>query len=120
MENTYRIWKLGAPAFGLNDALAAFHRPPQKYLVNSEKSLAKETSGLRYRLLIRGFILSSGRMEAPWGAIATHIDEILGRCAPDMMSKTRNFSEMRFGRQKVHEKSFVHAVMESTQEKSSR
>ena len=42
--NVCRFWKWNYPAYGLNDAPAATRRSPQKYLANSELSLAKEGS----------------------------------------------------------------------------
>ena len=42
---TTRVWKAKAPAFGLNDALAASRRPLERYLLSSGVSM--ESVGLR-------------------------------------------------------------------------
>ena len=43
-ETECRVWKLKAPAYGLNDAPAAFHRSLKKHLLN--KTLSMESTGL--------------------------------------------------------------------------
>ena len=47
-KDTRRVWKLMAPAYGLNDAPAAFHRSLRKYLENSVESLP--CVGLRFEV----------------------------------------------------------------------
>ena len=49
------------------------------------------------------------------GAITTHTHDIAGCDEPDMMSRKRDFSEMRKGELKVQEGPFVHVGMEYTQ-----
>ena len=39
-----RVWKLKAPAYGLNDGVVAFHRSLKKHLLN--KTLSMESAGL--------------------------------------------------------------------------
>ena len=43
-----RIWRLHAPAYGLNDAPVAFHRTLQKYLPNAPLSI--ELAGLEFQV----------------------------------------------------------------------
>ena len=48
--------------------------------------------------------------------VATHIGDILGCGEPDELLKARCFSEGRFGKLKVQEKSFAHVGMELARE----
>ena len=50
------------------------------------------------------------------GALATHIDDILGRGEQDLLSQTRAFSGHRSGKLKVQEPTSVRAGMEVSQE----
>ena len=72
------MWRLWAPAYGLNDAAVAFRRPLFGYLANSAESfsgvgLRFEASSFDPRLFFV-FRKSGGRV----GAIATHIYDFLG------------------------------------------
>ena len=49
------------------------------------------------------------------GAITTHSDDTPGCGKPDILSKRRNFSAMRFAKLKVQGKSFVHVGAELAQ-----
>ena len=53
------------------------------------------------------------------GAIGTGIDEIWGRGGPDLFLKAHCFSDKRYGKLKVQEKSLLRAGMEVAQEKDS-
>ena len=45
-KNSRRVWTLRAPAYGLNDAQVAIHRPLREYLVNPVESFSGV--GLRF------------------------------------------------------------------------
>ena len=47
-KDARRVWKLRAPAYGLNDAPAVFHRSLRKYSANSVESLS--SAGLRFEV----------------------------------------------------------------------
>ena len=110
-EITHSIWRLRAPAYGLNDAPAAFHGAPGRHLVESAKSLA--CVGLKFQVssfdprLNFIFRKSGGTV----GAVAARIGDISGRSRPDLLSGVRGFLEHRFGGLKGQEKSFAHVGM---------
>ena len=86
-----------APAYGLRDAPAVFRWALRRYLLNSADSSAQE--GLEFR--VAAFDLyqhpisrTSGRAV---GAIATHIDDILGCGEPNVSANVRGFSGRHFG-----------------------
>ena len=80
-----RIWRLNAPAYGLNDAPVEFHKTLKRYLVKAEESL--KLVGLRFEpsksdpCLFTVFTADSTAV----GAFSTHIDDILGRGAPGVL-----------------------------------
>ena len=93
-----RVWKLKAPAYGLNDAPVAFHRSLKKHLMN--KTLSMESVGLHCEGSTFDpclFFVFNGKGPAA-GALTTHIDGILGCGEPGVMEKLRQFLEIRFGR----------------------
>ena len=117
-SDTRRVWKLRAPAYGLNDAPVAVHRPLRKYSVNSAESLP--SAGLRFEASSfdpRLFYVFRKSGEAI-GAIATRIDGILGRGVPDLFLKARRLPENESGNWGSGE-SPVHVDMELAQEKDS-
>ena len=112
-----RAWRLRAPAYGLNDATVATHRPPRRYLVNSVElppgvGLRSEVSSFGPRLYDI-FRESGGAV----GAIAAHIGDILGCGERDLSLKARSFSGARFGKLKGQDESIVCVGMDLAQEK---
>ena len=92
-----RARKLKVPAYGLDDAPAAFHRSLVRYLLNSDLSM--KFVGLRRQASTSNpclFFIFRNEGQAE-GAFATHIDDILGCGEPDVLPKMRNFSVRRFG-----------------------
>ena len=113
-----RVWKLKAPAYGLNDAPVAFHRSLKSHLLNKE--LFREKAGLHCVSSAFDpclFFIFNGKGPAV-GAFTTHIDDILGCGEPGVMEKLRQFLEFRFGELKLQEKQFVHVGMELSQDSS--
>ena len=114
-----RLWKLKAPARGLNDAPAAFHRSLKRNLSNSE--LFVEKVGLRRQASTSDpclFFVFRAQGQSV-GALATHIDGILICGEPDVLPKLREFLEQRLGGMELQENSFAHAGMKLAQDASS-
>ena len=88
----------------------------RKYLVNSVESLSE--AGLRLEVSSFGrrpyFVFRE--LGGAVGAIAMHIDDILGRGAPDLPKNARRSGEGRLGKLKVQEESSVRAGAELGQE----
>ena len=116
-KKTRRVWILIAPAYGLNDAPVAFRRSLRIFLVNSVESLA--SVGLRCGVspFDPRLYFVYNRSGSAVGAIATHIDDILGCGEYGLLAKIRPFSEKRFGTLGAQEWSLVHVDMELPQEK---
>ena len=109
------IWRLNAPAYGLNDAPVEFHKTLKCYLVKSEESL--KLVGLRFATSNLDpclYTVFTAHDEAV-GTFSTHIDDILGCGAPGVLERTRRYLEHRFGAFMVQERNFVHVGMELTQ-----
>ena len=110
-----RIWRLNAPAYGLNDAPVEFHKTLKRYLGKSKESL--KLARLRFETskldpcLYTGFTADSEAV----GTFSTHIDDILGRGAPGVLERTRKYLERRLGTLKVQERTFVRVGMELAQ-----
>ena len=110
-----RARKLKAPAYGLNDAPAAFRRSLKRHILNSDLSvknaeLRRMTSAFDPCPF---FVFRDQGREV--GAFATHIDDILGCGEPDVLPKIRRSSGQRFGAMKLQETSFVHVGVELNQ-----
>ena len=110
-----QIWRLNAPAYGLNDAPVEFHKTLKRYLVKSTESpklvsLRFETSKLDPCL----YTVFTGCDEAV-GTFSTHNDDILGCGAPGVLDRTRQYLEHRFGALKVQERKFMHVGLELVQ-----
>ena len=90
-----RVWNLRAPAYCLNAALVASHRPLRKYLSNSVES--PSSAGIRSGASSFGSrpCYVSRESGGAAGAITTHIDGILGCGEPVLLRKTRRFLEKR-------------------------
>ena len=106
-----RVRLLRGPAYGLNDAPVAFHRPLRRAPVNSAESLPRV--GLRFMASFFApplyfVVRKSG---ATVGA-ATHIYDVLGCGEPDLPLKGHCFPEKRFGKLEIQGKSFVRVSME--------
>ena len=104
-----RAWKLKAPAYGLNNAPAAFRRSLKRYLLNSE--LHMKCVGQRCQASTFGpclFFVCRYQGQAV-------IDDISGCGGPDVLLKIRGFSEQRSGTTKLQETSFAHVGMEMKQ-----
>ena len=106
-RNPCRVWRLKAPAYGLTDAPAEFHKTLKRYLAKSNESLKLvglrfETSTLDSRLYA---ILNNEKVAA--GVFSTQIDDILGCGAPGVLERTRHYLGHRFGAPKVQENTFV-------------
>ena len=110
-SNPRRIWEIHAPAYGLNDAQAAFRRSLRKYPLSFTESLARV--GLKFRgspfdpFLSFGFRKESGAV----GAIITHTDDILGSGRADSLSDARVFSEFPSEPLKAQRKSVARVGM---------
>ena len=118
-KDTRRVWQLRAPAYGSNDAPAAFRRSLRKYPANPAESLS--SVGLHFKAspfdpCVHFVYQKSG---SAVGVNVTHIDDIPGPGEPDLSLKARSFLETRFGKLEVREGSFVHVGMELAQEKDS-
>ena len=116
-SNACRFGELHAPAYGLSDAPVVLHRSPQKRLVNSDLSSAKEglqdtvsSSDPRLHFVFRK---ECGAV----GAFTTHIDDILGCGEPGVLGRTQGFLEARLGQLKLQESPCVHAGIELPEEK---
>ena len=95
--NPNRVWKLNAPAYGLNDAPVAFHRSLKRYL--AQHAVSVKMIGLKFTgstLDPRLYLVCNKEDEAA-GVVSTHIDDILGRGVPGVLERTRYFLEQRFG-----------------------
>ena len=105
-----------APAYGLNDAPAAFRRSLKRHLLNSE--LPTRSVGLRCRAsAFDPCLFFAFRDEGQAvGASATHIDDISGCGEPDALEKICHFSEKRFRTMKLQEDSFAHVGIELVQD----
>ena len=113
--DSHRIWKLDAPAYGLNDAPVAFHRSLTRYLVNATDSLKAvdlrvETSKFDPCLL---FVFQKNSKAV--GVITTRIDDLLGCGGTDVLPRMEKFSSIRFGQVKVQKDDFAHIGMEVLQ-----
>ena len=94
----------------------AFHRSLKKHLLESASSL--ESVGLRCEGSTFDpclFFVYRGNGSAV-GVFTTHIDDILGCGEDEVMTKLREFLEIRFGELKVQESKFVHVGMELEQD----
>ena len=77
-KDSRRVWKLRPPAYGLNGAPVAFHRPLCKFLANFAESLSRV--GLLFEVSWfdpRMYFVYRGLGSAV-GVLATHVDDILG------------------------------------------
>ena len=116
-KDTSRVWQLRKPAYRLHGAPAAIHRSLNTNQVHSAKSLS--SVGLRrdvspFDPFMYFVYRKSG---SAVGALATHIDDILGCGVPDLLVKVRGFSDKRCGEMEAQEESPVPAGMELGQEK---
>ena len=107
-----RIWRLNAPAYGLNDAPVEFRKTLKRYLAKSEESL--KLVGLRFetsKLDPCLYIVFPADSDAV-GTFSTHIDDILGCGVPGVLERTRKNLAHRLGALKVQERTFVHVGMD--------
>ena len=84
------VWKLRAPAYGLNDAPVAYRRPPRKSLgscVESPPSVGLRIAASSFDPRMYSFFRKSGEAA---GAITTHIDNILGCGEAGLLQKARS------------------------------
>ena len=91
-----RVWKLKAPACGLTDAPAAFHRSLKRHRLNADLSV--KNAGLRCQAPTfdpRLFLVFRDQGRAV-GAFATHIDDISGCSEPDVLPKKSGVSGTTF------------------------
>ena len=95
-----------APAYGPDDAPAAFRETLRSYLRRPEESLAR--FGLKFHVSPRGpRSCSVFRV-----AYTTHIDDVLSCGEADILWKAAKYSAGRFGVLAAQEQSFAHAGME--------
>ena len=73
-----RIWKLNAPAYGLNDAPVAFHRSLKRYLVDANDSLKAVDLRVETSTFDPCLFFVFQRSGKAVGVITTHIDDLLG------------------------------------------
>ena len=109
------MWRLNAPAYGLNDAPVEFRKTLKRYLVKSQESL--QLVGLRFETSTLDpclYAVFNNEGEAV-GVFSTHIDDILGCGVPGVLERTRHYLEHRFGALKVQVNAFVHVGMELVQ-----
>ena len=85
--DSHRIWKLNAPAYGLNDAPVAFHRSLKRYLVNATDSLRAADLRLETFKFDPCLFFVFQRSGKAVGVIATHIDDLLGCGEKDVLPK---------------------------------
>ena len=84
-----RAWKLKAPAYGLNDAPAAFRRSLKRHILNSDLSV--KNVGLRRKASAFDpclFFVFRDQGQAV-GVFTTHIDDFSGCGEPDVLPKIR-------------------------------
>ena len=118
--SAHRIWKLNAPAYGLNDAPVAFRRSLKRHLMNSTLSMDRvglKCIGSSFDPCLFFVFRKTG---SAVGAFTTHIDDILGCGEPGVMDGIRTFLELRFGELKSQEGNFVHVGMELVQDSTFR
>ena len=111
-----RARKLKEPAYGLNDAPAAFHCSLKRHISNSD--LPVQSVGLRCQVSTLDpclFFVFRDQGQAV-GAFATHIDEIIGCGEPNVLLKIRGFPEHRFGAMRLQENSFAHVGVKLKQD----
>ena len=108
-SRTYCTWKLQAPAWGVNDAPAAFHRPQKKHRLNFEEPMKR--AGLRCQVSTPApslcYVLRKAGSAV--GAFTAHMEDILGCGEQDVLNKIRQLSGEQFGKLQLQESSFVHA-----------
>ena len=106
-QNPNRVWKLDAPAYGLNDATVAFHRPLKRYLLKHVVSL--KVVGLKYTAsnLDPCLYMVFNRKDEATGVFSSRIGDISGCDVPGVLERTRYFSEQRFGALQTQENDFV-------------
>ena len=92
-----RVWKLRAPAYGLNDAPVAYRRSLRKYLTNFVETLS--CVGLRLEVSSFDPCLFFVYMDSgpAIGALTTHIRDNSGCGEANVLSKARILMEKRFG-----------------------
>lgn len=88
----------------------------QEFLLISGDSLARVGLHIRVSSFEPRLFFAFRREDGPVGAIATHIDAILGRGEPDALSKIRVSPECRFGEMRAQESPFVRFGVEVSQE----
>ena len=110
-----RIWKLNAPAYGLNDAPVAFHRSLKRFLLNDKESL----KAVDIRLEVSKFdpcLFFVFRGSGPAvGVMTSHIDDLLGCGEQDILAKMEKFLAGRFGPVKIQKDDFQHLGMDIVQ-----
>ena len=93
-----RTWKLGAPAYGPNDVPAASRKTQNGYLVRTRDSLARVGRKFEVSSADLCHYFASRAAGGFFGALATHIDDVLGCVGPDVLQKAREY----LGRHFVH------------------
>ena len=106
---------MNAPAFGLNDAPAAFHRPPKRYLANETDSLKAASLRIEASKFAPFLFFAYCRSGLAVGVITTHIDDLLGRGERDTLQRTGKFLPTRLGQVKVQKDNFTHIGMDVLQ-----
>ena len=105
--NPNQVWKLNAPAYGINDAPVAPHRFLERRPLKNKVSL--KLVGLKFKVsnLDPRLYMVLNREDEAVGVFSPHIDDILGRGVPGVLERTRYFSEQRFGALKTQENDLI-------------
>ena len=86
-----RVWKLNAPAYGLNDALVGFRRFLESYLVNDVDSSEAVDLRLEAPEFDPCLFFVYRRSGSAVGVVTAHIYDLLGCGGRDILQRRRNF-----------------------------
>ena len=107
-----RVWKLSAPASGLNDAPVAAHRSHKRFLVNDADSLRAVDLRLEASVFDLGLFFVYRSSGSAVGVITTHIEDLLGCGEHDSFQRMEKFLAASFGPIKVQKNNFTHIGMD--------
>ena len=107
-----RVWKLNAPAFGLNDAPVAFHGSLKRYLVNDVDSLKAADLRSEAPKFDPCLVCVYRRSGPAVGVITTHSDDFLGCGVQDISQKMGTCLATRFGHVSAQKDNFTHIGMD--------
>ena len=99
-----RVWKLNAPAYGMNGAPVAFHRPLKRYLLNEGAPPLAVDLRIEVSKFDTCLFFVFRRNFLAVGVTTTHTD--------DLLNKIEKFLSTRSGPVELREDNFAHVGMD--------